>query len=137
MKYRLNHIKQGYWVIYQMDDLRELHKPFYKFYCSAVVPRSGELSVFLFSYDKRKGIVRIKRGFKVWKINLLKEKEFAKDVYLLLDTLAATGLVSAPFYKVDVKITTATKDLKKSSVIIYKGGIGAETGYYRLRGLLV
>lgn len=141
MKYKLNHIKRGAWYIYKRSDLETIHSLFLEFYTKALKPMCGDLRKFILTYNLKSHTVKIRQCMRLGeiKINLIREEEFAKEFYLLLDSIAATGIVSAPFYLVEIKFDPNIKANKsrRGSILTFKGGRGDVTGYYYLRGVLV
>lgn len=141
MKSKFNHIKRGAWYVYQRDDLYEIYKLFYAFYKTAVEPKLGKTKSFVFEYDNELRVVTLRKPWhwKKHKIHLTND-EFSTSVYKLLNEITATGIVSAPFYSVEMEIGTTIGDktcMRRDNLLTYKGGMGKNTGYYYLRGMLV
>ena len=139
MKTRINHIKRGAWYVYKRGDLYAIHQIFSEFYKKAIVPLCGEMKKFVFEYNYELKTVSIRHFFSERKIHLVSNQEFANQVYLLLDTIAATGIVGAPFYSVEIKFDPrvgSLTDMRKDNILTYKGGKGDKSGYYYLRGVL-
>lgn len=140
----MNCISNGKCYIYKKNDIYAIYKLLKEFYKDTLIPLFGESDSCDFEYDKDLQVVKIrkygkgknyKRGKRL--IYLYEDTELYNRVYLLLESIAATGIVSAPFYSIRVTFNTNlghTICVSSNSLLTYKGCLGNNTGYYKLTG---
>lgn len=135
---------RGKKYIYRSSDLLIVHNLFVNLYENMLKPLYGEADFYDFEYDKDLQMFKIKKSvknddfYKKSGVLCLSEKG-ANWLVLLLDSLAVTGVVNAPFYHIKITFSTKRKsisDVKFSSLLISKPGKGEYQGYYDLKGAI-
>ena len=139
----------GKWHIRKKSDLYAVHSLILGF-CEENMPSwIDSCSRFKFEYSRELGLVSLSKCLPNSSIMLLSDEkvvslrdnnDFTIKVRLLLDTIAAMGIVSAPFNSVDLlvdKNMSGVEDLSSSDYLVSSGCTGKNTGYYTLQGKLV
>ena len=150
MNVSINYISNGKWHIRKRSDLYAVYRLVIQFVERCMPEWLEGVSRFKFDYDRELDLVSLTKCISNSSVSLLKDAkvvslkddstEFSAQVRLLLDTIGAMGIVSAPFNSVNLLLDTSMlgeEDLNPSDYLVSSGCKGRNKGYYTLQGKLV
>lgn len=144
--FNVNYISNGKWYVHNRSDIFTVHSLLKDFYNDTLKPTYGKSSVCDLEYDKELQILRLRRYGTKGILNRtivipLSENQVMNDrVVLLLNSLAASGILNAPFCLARLKFKTmigCIRDLKDKDFLVTKECSGRNRGYYFVKGELL
>lgn len=142
-----NYISYGRQYIYKINDLFIIYILLKQFYIDVLIPLYGESYFCDLEYDGELRILKI-RKYGIGKsyrknpriIQLMLNENIERRVFLLLNSLYATGIINSPLYSLRVSFSTKIEklsDIGYNSLVTTKGGKGKEYGYFKLEGEII
>lgn len=139
----INYMSNGKWYVHNRMDIFTIHNLLNDFYKDTLEPVYGVSTICDLEYDKDLQILRLhrygKRGLlhKPIVIPLSKDEVVSNRVTLLLNSLAASGILNAPFCLARLKFKTligCIRDLSDKDFLVTKECSGRNKGYYSVKG---
>ena len=141
-----NYISNGKWYINNSNDIHKIHSLLLSFYDDTLKSLYGKSKKCRLIYDKDLQLLilknyGVKRIFnKSIKIFLNYTEGIYKRIKLLFESIVATGVVNAPFYRVDISFSTdvsGKSDYIDSGYVYSASKFGVANGYFSLVGRIL